>query len=361
MANSGFQPNWASPPGDTIRIILHAKGLSFEAFGQQLGLRQSDVSKLIAGIIPVDRSLAERLVESVGSTARFWLERQKQYQQALEQLAAAEPGLQEWSATFPLKKMVDAGWLNKPLHKSDAPFELLDYFDVSSVDEWKERYVSRLDVTHFRTSASFEDNPASTTAWLRYGELRAESTQCASWNRHGFTQSLLEIKQLTKEPDPKVFIPALSQMCAQVGVIVVVERCVEGCSASGAAYMLDTGKALLMVSGRFLSDDQFWFSFFHEAGHLLLHGDMTNIDAGEYTTPQKEDEANQFAQNLILSPMSEQEFSSIPVTKFSIVRLAKRCNVSPGLIVGQLQHRKRISRKLFNKFKVRYQAGSFSL
>jgi Zn-dependent peptidase ImmA (M78 family)/plasmid maintenance system antidote protein VapI len=361
MGDSTFEPNWASPPGDTIRIILHTKGLSFESFGQELGLKRPDVDKLIAGVIPIDRSLASGLVKSIGSTARFWLERQKQYQKALEHLAAAEPELQEWSSRFPLRKMIDAGWMNRPLHKSDAAFELLDYFDVASVSEWRDRYVSRLDTTHFRTSAAFEDNPASTTAWLRYGELRAESIQCDPWNRQSFEQSLVEIKRLTNERDPQVFIPSLTEICARVGVVVVVERCVDGCTASGATYMLDAGKALLMVSGRFLSDDQFWFSFFHEAGHLLLHGDTTNIDAGGYTTPSKEDEANEFAQSVILSPASEKELLSMPVNKFSIVRLARRCNVAPGLIVGQLQHRNRISPKLFNKFKVRYQVGSFSL
>jgi Zn-dependent peptidase ImmA (M78 family) len=69
--------------------------------------------------------------------------------------------------------------------------------------------------------------------------------------------------------------------------------------------MLEKDKALLLLSGRFLSDDQFWFSFFHEAAHLILHSQEPHIDHESTSTPQQETEANGFAQRVILEPEGE--------------------------------------------------------
>ena len=125
--------------------------------------------------------------------------------------------------------------------------------------------------------------------------------------------------------------------------------------------MLTKKKALLLLSARFLSDDQFWFSFFHEVGHLVLHEKQAHIEQDGASTPEQEAEANEFAQNLILEPAGEQTLYTMRVSPLSIARLARQCNVSNGLIVGQLQHRERITRKVFNKFKTRYSPDSFTL
>jgi Zn-dependent peptidase ImmA (M78 family)/plasmid maintenance system antidote protein VapI len=328
-------------------------------FRESIGLHEAQASELLSGVMPITPLLARGLAQSVGSTADFWLERQKQYQLSLKALAAAEPQLEEWAVSFPLKSMVASGWLAKPRSKADIPYELLDYFDVESVDEWRANYLKRLGMTQFRTSGSFQDDTSSTAAWIRYGELKAEAIQCKSWDQQGFRTSLTGLKQLTSEPNPRTFIPHLIAECAKHGVAVVVERCVTGCVASGATCMLNANKALLMLSGRFLSDDQFWFSFFHEAGHLILHGSKPHVDALNFSTGQKEKEANEFAEAILIGPEQLSTLQSMPINKFSIVRLARRCNVSPGIIVGQLQYRNRISRKLFNKFKTRYKVDSF--
>src|ERR1035437_7161553 len=102
MTDIAFRPNWASPPGETIRTVLHAKGVSIDVFRHEIGLDESQVANLLAGVLPVTPVIAKSLAKSVGSTAYFWLERQKQYRNSLEELAAAEPELIEWGATFPV-------------------------------------------------------------------------------------------------------------------------------------------------------------------------------------------------------------------------------------------------------------------
>ena len=135
---------------------------------------------------------------------------------------------------------------------------------------------------------------------------------------------------------------------------MVVARCAPGCAASGATYVLDSGKALLLLSGRFLSDDQFWFSFFHEAGHLILHSEQACVEEKGGEVSEIENEANRFAQDLLLDPEGEAQLLELASNKFAIARFAKRCGVAPGIIVGQLQHRKKINPRAYNGLKVRY-------
>jgi HTH-type transcriptional regulator/antitoxin HigA len=361
MADSTFRPNWASPPGDTINSVLQAKGLSLDAFMKAMGLADREASGLLSGAVAITPSIAASLSKAVGSTARFWLERQKQYQTSIKELNLMTPDLAHWVSTFPLKAMIDSGWLPRPASKDDAPFELFDYFAVSSIKEWKEKYLVRLGKTQFRTSEAFENNIAATTAWIRHGELLADAMPCKAWNPKGFAESLRGLKALTKENEPSIFIPQLQQECAKHGVAVVIARCAPGCAASGATCMLDDNRALLLLSGRFLTDDQFWFSFFHEAGHLVLHGKEPHVEEKNSSSPEREAEANFFAQSVILDPEGDQGLSSLAVNKFSISRFARRCDVSPGLIVGQLQNRKKVSPTTFNNFKIRYKASDFIL
>jgi len=171
----------------------------------------------------------------------------------------------------------------------------------------------------------------------------------------------MHLKSLSREPDPKLFLPKLQAECAKHGVAVVVQRCPTGCAASGATVHLETNRALLMLSARFLSDDHFWFSFFHEAGHLVLHGGESFVEAEGAASPEREEEANSFAQEMLLSPKGEAALAAVPLKKFSIARLAKGCNVSMGIIVGQLQNRNRISlSSRLNGFKIRYASTDFN-
>jgi Zn-dependent peptidase ImmA (M78 family)/plasmid maintenance system antidote protein VapI len=360
MPEPTFQPNWACPPGETIAAILKARALPFHWFCEQVGLAERETLCLLQGKHPIDSALAVRLSATIGSTPRFWIHRERKFQSNLKALEARRPVLEQWFRTFPVSKMREMGWLPRQRGGNGVVFELLDFFAVSSIEEWQERYVSRLEQTKFRTSASIQNSVSATTAWLRRGEMVAEEIHCQSWNKRTFQRCLTELKPLSKEASPRKFLPELQKECAKHGVAVVVERCPTGCSASGATLMLEYKRALLLLSARFLSDDHFWFSFFHEAGHLVLHGESLNIEAQCSLPSEREVEANLFAQKIILAPEGEDALRSLPINKFSIGRLAKRCGVSPGIIVGQLQNRDRVSPSRFNGLKVRYKVADFN-
>lgn len=84
-----FRPNWASPPGDSIRDGLDRLPMGVEDFGQLMGLSPDDVSDLLEGNLRIMPEHAERISEILGGSALFWLRREARYLETLARLANA--------------------------------------------------------------------------------------------------------------------------------------------------------------------------------------------------------------------------------------------------------------------------------
>jgi Zn-dependent peptidase ImmA (M78 family) len=101
---------------------------------------------------------------------------------------------------------------------------------------------------------------------------------------------------------------------------------------------------MILLSFRYRSDDQFWFTVLHEVGHLLLHGAQSFVDEDETPDDECERQANHFASTAIVPPDLWTRFEELGSRHEDIVRFSVSLGVSAGLIVGQLQHHGRISR-----------------
>jgi HTH-type transcriptional regulator/antitoxin HigA len=350
-----FCPDWASAPGETIADVLRERNISIEEFAGRIGKTRAEVTDLLCGRLAITIGLARQLEQVLGASIEFWMARDFQYRQQI-----AEPGeaTNAWVRELPLADMVKFGWLKNAPKRSEELAVCLKFFDVPNVAVWHRVYAPLEQKFLFKKSPSFESRPAAVDAWLRQGEIEAGEMRCAPWDAHGFEAALVSLRSLTREKDPKRFVPALQKTCAEVGVAVAIVRSPSGCPASGATRFIAEEKALLLLSFRYLSDDQFWFSFFHEAGHLLLHSHQSVFIEGlEAANLAAESEANEFAAGILIPPQHRPELLRLRQNKFDLVRFARRMGVSPGIVVGQLQHYGKIKPNHFNGLKRRYQWG----
>jgi hypothetical protein len=252
--------------------------------------------------------------------------------------------------------MVAFGWIKEELSKNVKA--LLEYFGVSNIGEWHNKYQAEMAQVSFRTSTSFKQQPAAVAAWLRQGEIVSQPVQCKDWDAKKFRAALTTIKALTRIKDPSDFLPKLVGICAECGVAIAIVRTPNGCQASGVTKFLSEKRALLMLSFRYLTDDHFWFTFFHEAGHLLLHGKncvfVEEINRNRVIS-EEEKEANDFAADQLIPVAYKPLLMSLAISnKKSIVRFASEMGVSPGIVVGQLQHAGKVEHNRFNGYKRRY-------
>jgi len=354
MSNQNdFNPNWASTPGDTIADILNEKKLSISDFSKMMNSSISEVNNLLHGYILINESIAQKLNKCIGGSTDFWLRRESQYRSDIERLKGVEH--QKWLKLLPVNFMVKNNWIEK--ENGDVINSLLKYFSVPDVWTWRRKYSDVLSEVSFRKSEKILSKTESLLTWLRKGEIQAEAIACATWSKEKFIRMLPNLKSLSRLKNPKAFLPKLIEECSKCGVAVAVAPTPTGCAASGLAKFLHPDKALILLSFRYKSDDQFWFTFFHEAAHIILHGETKVFIEEEnmYSASQsEEDEANQFAAEALI-PKNVRELLFRPrISEKEIKEIARQSNVSLGIVVGQLQFQKLIPNNYFNTFKKRY-------
>lgn len=346
-----FLPDWASPPGATISDILEERGQSVTEFARDMGDSVDYVQQLLVGSVKITNELADDLASLLGASARFWVSRESQFRDGLARLAANE----EWLKELPVKDLIKFKWIRGATNASEKIAACLEFFGVPTVADWQTRYEGGARLAVFRTSGTFNSTEGAVLAWLRKGEIDGAAMPCDDWNSERLRSTLPTIRALTRQRDPTVFVPELQKLCAQCGIAVVLVRAPSGCRASGATRFLSRNKALLMLSFRYLSDDHFWFTFFHEAGHLLLHDTKALfLEGGDLCSGKEEQEANDFASRQLVPPEHQAAMRVLPVDGRTVMRFARKIGVSPGIVVGQLQYLGVLTRRQLNNLKARY-------
>jgi plasmid maintenance system antidote protein VapI len=354
---NSFEPKWTTPPGATVLDLLHERKLPVYRLAQEIHTDLSSLSRLIYGVEPLTQDWAEKLSQALGASPTFWLRREELYRDDLKRLyrQVAEKESKRWLQNLPLKDMIDFGWIKQGSSIFETSLNVCAFFGVTTAEAFDNQYQGLLSNSAFHTSNAFVSQSSAIATWLRQGEIEALSIDCASWNDEKLHSSLDEIRELSKEKDPAIFLPKLKLLLANCGIAMVIARTPSGCRASGATRFFNSEKALMQFSFRYLVDDQFWFTVFHEIGHLLLHAhEELFLEELEGRISEAETEANEFAFNTLFAKVEADELDHVKLSRFDIARFARKAGVAPGIVVGQLQRRGRIPYNHFNYLKILY-------
>jgi len=350
------QPRWASPPQESILSLLHEKGLSVEDLSDRLPLSDTETRRFIEGQVPMTLEIAEALHLLIGGSARFWMTRASHYVESVNWIDA-----DHLAHGMPLRDAARFGWIDESGDWVETAQRVLEYFGVRDATEWRRRYQSSLAGAQYRVSKAFEANELAVITWMRQVERTADTLGLDEWNPSSFRGALQAARKLTRIKNPETFYPRLQSLFRSVGVAVVIERPPTGCSINGATFETRGGSKVIGLTARHRSDDVFWFTFFHEAGHVL-EDDLTEPiidDLEDETLTKAEIAADRFAeaellQGYELSPKDGRSHTDV-------IRLAARLGIAPGIIVGQLQHRDLLSHKSLNALKRSYDWSGTSL
>lgn len=341
MANSShaaWQPEWAVAPGEILLEALDERDMSQSELSHRLGRPLKTVNEIIKGKTAITPETAIQLERALGISARFWTGLETQYRDTLARLEAKRE-LEEqasWLDGFPLADMVRHGLITPGGSRAERLDKVLSFLGISSPAAF-----DRLDaVASYRSSPAFRESPKAVAAWLRWGELRAAAIEAPAFDAKRFRAVLDEVRPLTRnEPFDQVF-KRVQELCLTAGVILILVPELRGTHLSGAMRWIGS-KPAIQLTLRHKTDDQFWFTFFHEAGHLLSGGrrrdyvDAADGDGGG----EQEAEANAFARDLLLPPDAYRVFvEAADFSRPAIKSFAKAQGVSSGIVVGRLQH-----------------------
>jgi HTH-type transcriptional regulator/antitoxin HigA len=173
---------------------------------------------------------------------------------------------------------------------------------------------------------------------LRRGEIESAAVKTQPFDPNVFRSTLQTCRTITMEPTSEACNNVRSE-CAAAGVIVLFVPELSGAKVSGASRWLTPHRPLIQLSLRCRKDDQLWFSFFHEAGHILLHQKKgIFIDIGKGTSLE-EKEADAFAANMLIPDDAFETFAATrPFSAARVIAFAKAQGIAPGIVVGRLQH-----------------------
>ena len=335
-----------SPPGDTIQETIDALGMSQAELAERMGRPLKTINEIIKGKEAISPTTAVQLERVLGIPADFWLERERQYLQALTAIAHEEK-MQTWAETwliqFPIKVMEKLDWLPRLEPDIKRVEALLSFFGVATPAEWEAVYVGeQLQASYYRISLSHLAQQGALSAWLRRGEIQAKNLKIRTFNRRKLLDALPVARELAYR-HPADFKEQLQQLCGEVGLALVFTQCLPKSNVSGVARWVFNGQTpLVQLSGRYKSNDQFWFTFFHEVAHILKHGKKDFFIEGVEgirLDEAKEHEANEFAANWLLPA---RDFGAFAMTgdfsETAISRFAESVQMHPAVVAGRLAH-----------------------
>lgn len=346
-----YFPDVVSPPGETLLETLEALGMSQAELALRTGRPKKTINEIIKGKAALTPETALQLERVLGVPSGFWNNREYHFREFLarRQEEARLRHKVEWLDGLPIREMAKLGWIRTHTDKVRQLREVLDFFGVASPEVWKRVWYGPK--VAFRRSKAFRNDPGLLAGWLRVGELQARKIPCGPFDGARFAKSLEKVRKLTLEP-PLKYRKRLTAICAEAGVALVFLPEPPRLSISGATRWLTPMKALMQISLRYTTDDQFWLTFFHEAGHILLHGKRDVFLETNGHGRSKEAAADNFAvQQLLGRNGLERLLASGKHTRESLKAYAAGIDIAPGVVVGLLQHRGALAHSEFNDLK----------
>jgi addiction module HigA family antidote len=293
-----YHPQSRPHPGESLAEKLDEMEMGVNEFALRTCKPEKTIIAVLKGKSSITPDMAVAFERVTSIPVSFWLNHQQVYDEFIARnkyktvITAAIP----WAKRFPLAEMIRLGWLPKERTIEEKTVSLLQFFGLAKHEAWDEYYCKQNLQTAFRITLTHTKDPHAISAWLRRGELQANALYAEPYNEGKFKEALREIRTLMVRHPDECF-ETLQQICCEAGVKVVRTPCIKRAPINGATRWIGDAP-LIQISGHFKRNDVFWFTFFHEAGHILLHGkkgifleDVNFVARDEV----KEQEANAFA------------------------------------------------------------------
>lgn len=338
----------ATPPGATIKEQLEDRGMSQKDFSVRMGLSEKHISQLINGEVRLTHETAERLEMVLGVPARFWNNLEAIYQEALLK-AKAENEMEsekELAQKIPYKELEKEGWVPHASKTDEKIINLRKFFEVARLD-----YLRKTDLQKIacRKLGASEKSDFALLAWTQAARLAARKIETMPVNIKRLRESIPKIRQMTTA-SPSSFCSDLEKIMSDCGIAIVFLPHIPGSYLQGATFY-DGDKIVMGLTVRGKSADKFWFSLFHEIGHVLDR----HIDKSSGPSEDDERRADQLAADMLIEPTAYHNFvASKQFDEHSIEEFAKDNCIDIGIVIGRLQKEERIPYSKYNYLKKSY-------
>lgn len=332
-------------PGETILEILENRGITQAELAKRLDRPLKTLNGIIKGKVAITPETALQLEQVLGIPAGFWNNLESQYQETRLRIESNKQyqSLIPQSKIYPYLEMVKNGWLESTTNPITRVKQLLSFFSVTDFDNIVEEAKLK---SAFRISTKSKVSIPAVITWLRKGSMDGEHILTQSFDVSKVRELIPQLRSMTLIEDPNVLMKKLKEELSKCGIAFVITKNLTGAPINGATRWIGPDKALIQMSIRWHWADIFWFSLFHELGHIILDNKKDfNVDfANNHIDKDSEFEKDKFARDNLIPPNKYQEFlkkfENIPSYQHpELIRaFAKHIEIHPGVVVGRLQH-----------------------
>lgn len=363
-------PDYTTKPGDTLRDSLESLSMTQAELAERMGITRKHASELLTGKSRITPQTANQLEFVLDVPAKYWLALQGQYDEFLEKTRQDEELANhvKYVKKFPYNAMAKNGFVPATKDRTEQLKNLLRFFRVSSFETFVDQTSQNpLLVGAFRSSApKFDLDTFALHAWLQEGTILASKITTHQFNANLLNEKLPEFRALVQLTNPRDFMPKLQALAASVGIAVVAVPELPKSRVSGATRWLSPfPKAIIELSFRHKSHDSFWFTFFHELGHLVLHNKIPFFSVNRsYGQTIEEQQADAWATNILIPKKDWHAFitshntTNHPIDEAAIIAFSQKIQTHPDIILGRLQNAGILDYSQFSTMRIHYHWSS---
>jgi len=331
------------PPGELLGREIEARSWSQADFAAVLDRPTQFVSEIVTGRKEITRESAAQIGAALGHAPEYWLNLQDQYLLA-EQFKDENTRVKldqvrrraRLNNKGPIQLLKKRGFLTGST-LDDLEAEVKELFELDSLDD--EPWFSAA----ARRANRDEDINLLQRAWvacIRRNARRRPPT--ARYSEELLAQLAGTLSRTVKTVDDFRDIP---QRLNDVGVRLVYVEAFPGAKIDGCAMLVD-GYPVVGLSGRGRRLDKVLFTLLHEIAHIQLGDvDAEHLIVEELNdTDSHETDSERKADHLAAAWVFPTGFPDVPARIGApwVDQTAAQLNVARVVVVGHLQHRRRL-------------------
>lgn len=335
------------PPGEFIKEELEARNWSQIDLAEIIGRHPNVINNIIMGKRPINPTLAKAIGDAFGTSAQLWMNLESSYQLwHAEDADNLIPRRAKLYQIAPIKEMIRRHWLEVSENIEVLEGRVMQFFEINALDK-------PINFSHAPRKGGTQEITMSQMAWLFRAKQLAKAVHAKKFSDKSLNSGLKQLKNLLHDVQGVRCIP---QILAESGIRLIILEHLPHTRIDGVAFWLDDKSPVIALSMRYDRIDYFWYTLFHELGHVINRDGLKNdikIDSDlvgdkEKILDQKsnaEKQANLFATEFLIKKSDINDFIMRihPLYgKQKILGFAKRIGVHPGIVVGQLQFKKEI-------------------
>ena len=338
----------AFPPGEYIREELVERGWTQMDLADILARPPQVVNEIVAGKRSITPETARGLADAFGTSAQLWMNLEASYQ--LSKMSAKDDAVSRRAVLYgkaPIKEMQRRGWIEATSNIEVLEAQVLTFFEIRALDQQiRFHHAARKSTDGSPTQAQFA---WFYRAWHLARALKVQSEFSAS----SFDTALAQLSKLKRDVEESRHIP---RVLSEAGIRFLIIEPLPHTKIDGVCFWLDADSPVIALSVRYDRIDWFWHTLMHEMAHvknkdgtesLTLDTEMVGIDAQPFEDKiEVEKAADLFAVQFLVNQAKLDRFIARVHPLYSKLKISAFANmneVHPGIVVGQLQHQKRIA------------------